>query len=252
MTDTATYVYAVTERATAQTVAGLDGVAGGAVRLVAAGDLQAVVSDVDRADFEARALEERLEDLGWLAETARAHHHVVDAVGRTHVVAPLSLATVYYGEERVRELLDSGGETFREVLARLAGRSEWGVKAFVRQRPAAPATAERPRSGAEYLRARRRALREGERSGEEAQRAAEEVHAAVAALAVESRLHRLQDPALSGSSEPMVLNGAYLVSTDVVVELEALVHDLRDDQRLRVELTGPWVPYSFVAVGDPS
>jgi hypothetical protein len=251
VTDAVTYVYAVTRGADETSVADLAGVGGGPVRLVASGPLQAVVGDVDREEFEARALEERLEDLEWLAATARAHHHVVDAVGRAHVVAPLSLATVYYGDDRVREVLEQGGETFRAVLDRLTGRAEWGVKAYARDRPVAPAAGsggERPRSGAEYLRRRRRELREGDLTLEEAQQAAEEVHATVGALAEATRTHRLQDPALTGSTERMVLNGAYLVPVEAVGDLQALVDSLAEHPRLRVELTGPWVPYSFAQV----
>ncbi len=251
MSDAVTYVYAVTRGADGATVSDLAGVGGAPVRLVAAGELQGVVSDVDRGEFEARALEERLEDLEWLAATARAHHRVVDAVGRGHVVAPLSLATVYYGDDRVREVLEQGGETFRAVLDRLAGRAEWGVKAYARDRPTPPVggSGERPRSGAEYLRRRRRELREGDLTLEEAQQSAEEIHATVAALAEEVRTHRLQDPALTGSTERMVLNGAYLVPDEATGELEALVRSLAEHPRLRVELTGPWVPYSFAQVG---
>lgn len=250
MSDIVTYVYAVRRRDDDDSVTGLRGVGGSAVRLLDVGDLQAVVGDAERAGFEARALEERMEDLTWLADTARAHHHVVDAVGRAHVVAPLALATVYYSDQRVREVLEQEGDAFRAVLDRLSGRAEWGVKGFAREGAAAPAPdAARPLSGAEYLRARRRSLREGDRTIEEALQAADEVHATVAGLAAASRTHRPQDPALSGSTERMVLNGAYLVPVDAVDDLRALIRSLDDHPRLRLELTGPWVPYSFSQVG---
>ncbi len=107
MSDALSYVYAVGRDLTGGDLAELAGagVGEGDPRLVVASGLQAVVSDVPRDEFEARALDDKLEDLGWLAATARAHHHVVDAVGSRRTVAPLSLATVYFDDDRVRELL---------------------------------------------------------------------------------------------------------------------------------------------------
>ena len=254
MSDTIAYVYAVVRGADERVVAGIAGVGGARVRLVDAGDLQAVVSDVDRAEFEAHALDEHLEDLTWLTLTARAHHHVVDAVGRSEVVAPLSLATVYFDDDRVREVLDVHHDAFAGVLDRLRGRAEWGVKAWLR--PGAPAgeppagpTAAKPRRGADYLRARRDALRSTEAADDEVRAEADALHRAVAELGDDDRRLRVQDASLSGTSDRMVLNGAYLVPATSAVALTRLVDSFAEHPRLRVELTGPWVPYSFAQAG---
>jgi hypothetical protein len=246
VSDTLTYVYAIARDVDPGAAGALRGVGGRPVRAVAAGGVAAVVSDVDRAEFEERALEERLEDLEWLAATARAHHHVVDSLGRDHVVAPLALATVYFDDGRVRAVLEEGSATFTAVLDRLAGRSEWGLKVYARRGGrAAESGAEKPRSGAEYLRRRRQALREGDAALDDAREVAAEVDTRATALAAASRSHRLQDATLSGESDPMVLNRAYLVPVERVGDLRDLVASLDDHPRIRVELTGPWVPYSF-------
>ncbi|GLZ46557.1 gas vesicle protein [Actinomycetospora sp. NBRC 106375] len=246
MSDTLTYVYAIARDVDPAAVAALQGVGGGAVRTLDAGGVLAVVSDVDRGEFEERALEERLEDLEWLAATARAHHHVVDTLGHDHLVAPLALATVYFDDDRVRAVLDEGRATFAAVLDQLSGRAEWGVKVYGRPGgAAAAATQEKPGSGAEYLRRRRQALRETDTALDDARDAAAEVDAAVTTLAAASRSHRLQDATLSGESDPMVLNRAYLVPIDRAADLREVVASLEGHPRIRVELTGPWVPYSF-------
>ena len=250
MTDTIAYVYAVVRGADEQVVAGIAGVGGTRVRLVGAGDLQAVVSDVDRAEFEAHALDEHLEDLTWLTLTARAHHHVVDAVGRSEVVAPLSLATVYFDDDRVREVLDVHHDAFTGVLDRLRGRAEWGVKAWLRPgAPKAGPAAAKPRSGADYLRSRRDALRSTEADDDEIRAEADALHGAVAELADEERRLRIQDATLAGTTDRMVLNGAYLVPATSAVALTRLVDSFAEHPRMRVELTGPWVPYSFAQAG---
>ena len=73
MSDALSYVYAVGRDLTDGDLVELAGagVGEGDPRLVVSSGLQAVVSDVPRDEFEARALDDKLEDLGWLAATAR-------------------------------------------------------------------------------------------------------------------------------------------------------------------------------------
>ena len=53
------------------------------------------IEDHDRGRSRTGYERAALEDLDWLEETARAHHHVVDAVARTRPTAPVRLVTVY-------------------------------------------------------------------------------------------------------------------------------------------------------------
>ncbi|MER6596745.1 GvpL/GvpF family gas vesicle protein, partial [Micromonospora purpureochromogenes] len=73
---------------------------------------------------------------------------------------------------------------------------------------------------------------------------------ALAGYAAVARRHAPQDRRLSGAPTAMVLNGAYLVETAGVAGFAALVRELADRHpEIRLELTGPWPPYSFVADG---
>ena len=112
---------------------GLSGIGDAPVRVLVADRLAAVVSSVDPLDFGAEPLRRNLEDLSWLASTARAHHAVVDAVWRREPVAPLRLATVYVDDDNVRAMLHSREAAFLALLDRVRGRQEWGVKAFAVQ-----------------------------------------------------------------------------------------------------------------------
>ncbi|MEU8193006.1 GvpL/GvpF family gas vesicle protein [Microbispora amethystogenes] len=279
----------------------LRGVRGGAVRPVARGGLVAHVSDVPLDEFGEEPLRRHLEDLDWLEGVARAHHAVVEALAGAGPTAPVRLVTVYTGEEQVRDLLDRRHDDFVEILAHVAGRREWGVKAYLRRETAQPATTppERPAPpptappstappstasapeassptvssaaaraapeaggrfparasaepqgggpGAAYLRRRKESLRGREDLWRAAAERAEELHAALERLAVASRCHRPQDPRLSGRSESMLLNGAYLVDPAHEEEFAAVVAAHRD-RFLDVEITGPWAPYSFTMI----
>ncbi|MFJ2033365.1 GvpL/GvpF family gas vesicle protein [Streptosporangium sp. NPDC087985] len=257
MTEVGTYVYAITRGTGRPHPADLTGVAGTQVRTVERAGLVAYVSTVPLEEFGEEPLRRSLEDLDWIGCTARAHHQVVEAVAETVPTAPVRLVTVYTSEEQVSDLLDRRHDDFVAVLSRVTGRREWGVKAYAEQDTApsstagesgeAPENAEADSPGTAYLKRRQASLRSREDAQRRALAQAEHVHAALAAVAVASLRHRPQDPELSGRTEWMVLNGAYLVDDDRGDEFAATLDVLRG-QGLDLELTGPWAPYSFTAI----
>ena len=238
------------------TLQGLSGVAGAEVRLTDAGGLTAVVSPVSLDDFGEEALRRNLEDLAWLEAVARAHHGVIAATARLFTLLPMRLATVYSCEESMRAGITEDAAWFRSALERLRSRTEWGVKAYAA--PAAPASApDKPAPAAEgdvaaaglaYLRRRREQLSASHDAARDAADSARAVHAELARQAVDTRLHPPQSAQLSGRSESMVLNAAYLLDDDRAEDFATAVQALGDrNPRLLVVLTGPWPPYSFAA-----
>ena len=255
----AIWVYGLADEGTVTALPGVAGVAGARVRLVAADGLTALVSDVTLEEFGAQALRRNLEDLAWLEAVARAHHGVIDAAARRCTLLPMRLATVYSGEAAMVASLTAHAAELRAALDRLRSRTEWGVKAYVvpaardaapgasRAEPAAgqPGDAD---SGLAYLRRRRDALSASRDSARSAAQGARAVHAELERDAVDSRLHPPQPAQLSGRPEPMVLNAAYLLDDDQAASFAAAVKALGERHpRLRLELTGPWPPYSFTA-----
>jgi Gas vesicle synthesis protein GvpL/GvpF len=251
--DDGSYVYAVVDASPAAALTGLHGIGGRPVRLVEAAGLAAVVSTVPLTEFGSEPLQRHLEDLRWLETTAREHHAVVQAMTARGPVAPLRLATVYLGDERVRELLEQRREELVAALDRVRGRAEWGVKVFAGRLDEEQPTDGGPptdRPGTAYL-LRRRGAREraAQRRAALVERA-EAVHAAFEELALASHRYRPQDPALTGSSDEMLLNAAYLVDPDAESALAELARAQSRDG-VRVELTGPWAPYSFSELATP-
>jgi hypothetical protein len=249
VTETGVYLYAIALDGGGGPDPGLTGVEGGPVRTVATAGLVAYIGTVPLNRFGEEALRRNLEDLVWLEETARAHHDVVDAVARGVPLAPVRLVTVYRDDAQVRALLEERCEEFTEVLATVAGRREWGVKAYVAPEdppgpdPAAGTGSER-KPGTAYLKRRRTSLHAREDAWRRASAHAERIDAALAEIAVASRRRPAQDPQLSGRTDWMVLNGAYLVDDERGAEFAAAVDGFRENG-LDVRLTGPWAPYSF-------
>ncbi|SDH41052.1 Gas vesicle synthesis protein GvpL/GvpF [Sinosporangium album] len=255
-----TYLYAVALDVGGPPPRELTGVAGEAVRTITRGGLAAYVSSVPLSEFGEEPLRQSMEDLGWLSRTARAHHRVVEAVSRAAPTAPVRLVTVYSGEKQVEDLLERRHDDFHAMLTGITGRDEWGVKVYAEAKAAAEspakAAAEPPAPadvsagpGTAYLKRRQANLRDRDDERRRAAASAEGIHQALTSFAVASRLHHTQDPQLSGHTEWMVLNGAYLVDHDRGAEFARLVRDL-SGPGIEVELTGPWAPYSFTVLDD--
>lgn len=280
MTDIAqhmVYAYAVLRPASeaARAVAELRGVAGEQVGLVETGDLAAAVGPVPAEEFGEEPLMARLEELPRLESLARGHHAVVAALAPLGAVLPLRLATVYRDEDRVRQVLQERRDEFLPLLERLTGHVEWGVKVYT---DAGDETAGSPRSDAEdtglspgraYLAARRRRRRGAEDAWQTAVRTAARIADEAGEIAAERVAHRPQRGELAraggaenrgagktgetGASWENVANDAYLVSADRAEDFRARVLAAAEGRPgVRVEVTGPWAPYSFALPPAPA
>lgn len=246
------WLYAVADDAAPPFTGGPIGVGGSAVRPLSAAGLMAIAGSVAQSEFGEAALRQNLEDLDWLERTARAHHEVIETVAKERSVIPMRLATVYSSDEAAARMLQERAADLRQALTRLAGRSEWGVKAYVAmpddgadgQQPETDEPASGP--GAAYLRRRRAQLAARRDARQEAMASAQAVHAELDRFSASARLYPPQSPEIAGRSGSMILNAAYLVADDRAEEFGAAVTELAARHgALQLILTGPWPAYSF-------
>lgn len=166
------------------------------------------------------------------------HEEVVEGLmqdGAT--VLPLRFGASVADEAELTAAIGARAEEFGELLREVRGAVELSVRVEL---PASAATrtehpdADPPASGGEYMQMRGAEMR-----------AREEVearyHAPLDRIARRSQLshHRL------GSAG---FKAAYLVETDRVEEFTDLVRSLEREGPARISCTGPWPPYSFVAM----
>ncbi|MFJ4776707.1 GvpL/GvpF family gas vesicle protein [Streptomyces sp. NPDC088762] len=270
---TLTYVYAVvaTTRELGALLADLRGVADAPVTLLTpdaqegAGPaaLAFVTSQVPDADWREQALKARFEDLDWLEVTARSHHHVIQALADHTTVLPLRMATLYQDGDRALAALREQHRTFADRLALLAHHTEYGVKAYIRpetdtaaaDESPAPATTPAPAAGPgkAYLRARKAQHHAREDRYRQAAQAAERIAATAARHATHVVRHPTQTgPLTRGEAGENVLNDAYLVPEDEAETFRAAIRLAGEDlPGIRVEITGPWAPYSFAMPPPP-
>lgn len=242
---TAWYVYGV-----AETDSVLERLGG--VGLVPRGPLSALVREVPLDEYDEAVLPERLNDREWLERNARAHEDVLQAAAAVTTVVPLRFGAIYRSRDQIERMLDERAAEFTAILERVRGHVELGVKAWadLGRLERTLGTEEESASGgqgAAYLQRRRR---EQERSRELAARCAElveEAHRSLSAVAEAAVANRPQPRELTGRSEAMLLNGAYLVRAGddrLRSEVERLAGQ-HAELGVEFELTGPWPPHNF-------
>ncbi len=242
------YLYAVCRGLEAATIAGVGGIGGEPLELVAHLDLVAVVSTVPMSAYGEEALHRNLEDLAWLEETVRKHDDVIQAAATQAPTAPLRLATICFDDAAVRARLREWYVSLTHVLDRVEGCSEWSVKVLTppAEDPPTGGDSGQPVSGAEYLRRKKAGADQRADADEEAAGVAQLVHDRLAEMSNAARLMPAQDPRLSGHRGTMVLNAAYLVpdadADSFAAELASLA---ADHAGVVLDGRGPWPPYSF-------
>lgn len=159
------------------------------------------------------------------------HEEIVEEWMRDCDLLPARFGTRLRDETEVAALLAGRREEFLAALDRVRGSVELSVR--VVEAGSRNGSAQRPATGADYMRARRRL-------GDARVDATKSVHHPLAALARESDAH-------GGTHENEVLRAAYLVDRRAVTPFAARVAALEhQNPALRLLCTGPWPPYSFV------
>lgn len=234
------------------------------LELVPEGELAAVVSGVPLEDYGEEALPARLADAAWTATRALRHERAVEHFARRAPVVPLRFGTIYLRRESVARMLGGRAAELRAALARLEGREEWGVNLYVsravlrgevervspRLRELSGRAAAAPPGQAYLLRKKIEAARDDETRAETRRAAAEVERRLAAESAAAARLRVLKDE--SAEHGDVAARLAFLVQRERFEEFRAAAERLAAEYAplgFRLELTGPWPAYNFVAPG---
>lgn len=182
---------------------------------------------------------------------ALAYHRALQALHLRATILPLRYGTVARGAAEVRALLTAQKDEYRALLAQLAGCHEFGVRAQTEPpgtRPdgdAGGSTEAALRSGASYLRARREVYK-AEESAERAadaliERLGTELGACSRAVYAQHR------PSPAGRSSEPVLSMSFLVAREDEPAFRERFAALSQREPQRLQLLGPWPPYSFLS-----
>jgi hypothetical protein len=235
------YLYGISREGQAAP-AGLAGVDGSAaVEVLPCAGLVCWISRVDKAEF-AENLAGKMENLEWLAAVSVRHQHVVAAIARSRDILPARFGTVFRGAASLAADVEQRKSALVRDLKRVAGCEEWGVKVFKLEPQ--PPMAVGVESGRDYLRAKAAALRP--RPSRAADEEVERLVRALQALAVETASG---GGAVSRGQRGLQWQGSLLVKRSHAAKLQQLLRRFSREWegKRRIEISGPWPPYSFVS-----
>ena len=125
------YLYAISQTpdkvAPAIAAEAIDGVAH--VEAIRCGDYLCWISRVSKNDF-ADQLNERMQDLEWLATTGLRHQRVVAELSSHLAVLPARFGTVFMSEDSLAQHVKERKRALRTAFERVADADEWGIKVF--------------------------------------------------------------------------------------------------------------------------
>jgi hypothetical protein len=260
VTETLTYLYGVAPADAPEPPADLEGIDGAPVRVVRGDRLAGLVSDVPAEGYSDADLEERLADLGWVGPRGIAHERVLDWFAERGPVVPLSLFSLHHDDTRVLQRLGADAERLEQVLARLRGRREWGLKLWREEAPAAehlaelsPAAAQMEREiekappGKQFLLRKKLDSFRTDELRRVSTRISHQVYAELRSAADDSATVQIP-PAAGAMQRTLILHAAFLVSDDGFETFRGRLSDLAGGLRPRgfdFEFSGPWPCYHF-------
>jgi hypothetical protein len=241
----ALYVYGVTEipsKPFAVSSEAVDGI--GVVEPIAEGSYLCWASRVSRLEY-AIELQKNMENLEWLAACSIRHQKVLSEIGEVTQVLPARFGTVFLSPESLASDFKQKLPKFTSVFKRISSADEWGVKIFGAEQRRATA-AVNATSGVDYLRQKSAALQ-----GANASRRDEE------AVKFGEELAKISEATVAGgkasSGQPGLLwSGSFLVKRSQKKRFDQVLQRFAEkwaDSR-RIDVSGPWPPYSFVSEGQ--
>jgi Gas vesicle synthesis protein GvpL/GvpF len=183
-----------------------------------------------------------------------AHQRVNETVMQHHTVIPMSFGTVFKTDHDIKALLRSAYDAFSDVLSKMHGKVEFGLK---------------------VLWDRDQIIREIEEEEEDIRRLKGEISSQKGSTYfARMQYGRLIDAALQARSEHyvneifqllrdvsvasrsnksigdrMIMNAAFLVARDAEAAFDFRVKDIGQRyDKLTFKYTGPWPPYNFVNI----
>jgi hypothetical protein len=182
-----------------------------------------------------------MENLEWLALHGVRHQQVVGEVAAQTVIVPARFGTIFSGEAALIKDVQGRKAALSKVFARVSVADEWGVKVFAdRAAPAAPPV--EARSGREYLQQKAaRMQKRPERNDQELGELATELQKIATDSAPSGKV--------SGTQPSLLWQATFLVPRAKRKQWDQSLQKFveRWEGQRRIEVNGPWPPYSFVS-----
>jgi len=236
---------------------------------IACQGLEAVVSKVSLEEFDSRTIQIKAqEDLNWIKEKAFAHERVVEEAMRKKdkilSLIPMSFGIIFKERARLEECLNKDYSKIKEVLDRIRGKEEWGVKVYLKDKNIFE---QRIKEGSKAIKKKAKeiaSLPEGlayfmeeelkevicKEMNRELNNMIEVFFEGLKRGSVASVKNKILGKELTGKREPMILNAAYLILEEEIEGFKKEAGDLNrrmEGEGFYLEFSGPWPAYNFTS-----
>jgi hypothetical protein len=232
------------------------------LQLITAGKLASVASVVPLADYGEEEIAARLSEATWVAARAMRHEKVLEHFAARASLVTLRFGTIYLTRAGVEEMLTQKQEELLNIIERFRGKEEWGVNIFCnRTRLAKMITSISPTlremseradaasAGQAYLLRKKIEAMRTDEVRTEIKRAVGEIERELSALSSSAARLRVRQAEAAEHGE-LAAKLAFLITrkgfADFHAAAEGIAHQ-RAEAGFRLELTGPWPAYNFVA-----
>lgn len=218
------------------------------------GSEPADVHTVNYHDIAAVVSDTPLEVYDPTRENVLAHERVNEVVMRDYTVIPMSFSTVFKTSEDIVELLRTAYDAFRDVLIKMRGKVEFGLKVLwepeivireiekdnenlrlLRQEISS-------QRGSTYFARMQYGRLVDSLLQERSEHLAADIFNALGDVSVASRANKV-------IGDKMILNAAFLVPRERELDFDTKVKEIDARyENLKFKYTGPWPPYNFVNI----
>lgn len=217
-------------------------------------DLEVIVSDIDDSGLEHGSLAEKMRsDTEWLKTNIILHHEVVSMVCRDHTVVPLKFGTIFSDRKSLTEELEKNYRSVKTALKEIGQKEEWALKVYVNKEEFVEKVRRKKRTekmASDWYRERKEEEQLKEKLSKRLDALLSEIVERFRKISVKMITQDL--PSIGEPVDPLrtiVLYGALLVPRERshILKKETEKLDKRYQKAgLRLEMVGPWPPYSFV------
>ncbi|MDP2648075.1 MAG: GvpL/GvpF family gas vesicle protein [Candidatus Yanofskybacteria bacterium] len=261
------YLYGVCQSVKIKKLSGKDigeSIGGGNVFSVPYKDIEAIVSEVSLKEFGSEEIQRRAtENLEWIKDKALMHEKVIETAMNSHgLIIPMKFGTIFKDRGSLSSSLKKDYLKFKGLLGNLQGKEERSVKVYVRSKlleneikKSSPIIQKKLKE-IKSLPAGRQYFLEAELDDLAKAEARKLVEGYIPAFlerfkqfVEESKENKILGKELTGESDPMIFNWAFLVKKERVDGFQGEIQKLRAEYGkigFTFESSGPWPPYNFV------
>lgn len=262
MPEELTYIYCIAEKAPEFSPALEEG--DKSIYFISYKGLYAVVSKVLPDEFSEDVLKKNLGNMRWMGEKVLRHERVIEGVMKNCSVIPFKFATIFKTEDSLKAMIDNYLDEFRDILERLEGQEEWGVKIYCDMEKFKTAVVKKDE---QILRIEEEISSSGVGKAYFLNKKKEELIDDIANKKITGYRMEIRETLQKHSSgacpikllpkeitsrkDEMILNAAFLVDKTKLKGFIDSINYLKGgyaDEGLNFDCTGPWPPYNFCSI----